>query len=170
MNNILLTRSIENKNYFLDRQEVNLKEFIEKRIGLLKNSILKLHKVELDLENITMEIDRVGFESILVNLLENATKYSESDSSIKIQLVENGDGVLFQIIDEGIGIPREKRESVFSKFYREENEMTRKSKGTGLGLSIVKGILDNHNAIIAVDNDNNNTSFVIDFPKIVKEH
>ena len=148
VNNILLARSIENENYFLNKQEVNLKSFIEERIALLENSILKSHKIELYLEEVTIAIDPLGFESILINLIENTKKYSESNSTIKIHLSQKTEGALFQITDEGIGIPKEKRELVFSKFYREENEMTRKSKGTGLGLYITKFLVEQHNGRI----------------------
>lgn len=148
VNNILLARSIENENYFLNKQEVNLKSFIGERIALLENSILKSHKIELYLEEVTIAIDPLGFESILINLIENAKKYSESNSTIKIHLSHKTEGALFQITDEGIGIPKEKRELVFSKFYREENEMTRKSKGTGLGLYITKFLVEQHNGRI----------------------
>ncbi len=145
VNNILLTRSIENGNYFLNKQEQDLKDFIEKRVELLKNSILKSHSIELNLEPATFAVDSLGFESILVNLLENASKYSPANSTIYIELVKTTDGVRIQIKDEGIGIPKDKREAVLSKFYREENEMTRKSKGTGLGLYITKFIVKQHN-------------------------
>ena len=148
VNNILLARSIENENYFLNKQEVNLKSFIEERIALLENSILKSHKIELYLEEVTIAIDPLGFESILINLIENTKKYSESNSTIKIHLSQKTEGALFQITDEGIGIPKEKRELVFSKFYREENQMTRKSKGTGLGLYITKFLVEQHNGRI----------------------
>lgn len=144
VNNILLTRSIEDENYFLNKQEINLSAFIKKRIALLENSILKTHKIVLDLEEVTMLIDPLGFESILVNLIENAAKYSEPNSTIKIHLSYSKEGVQFQITDEGIGIPKEKRALVFTKFYREENEMTRKSKGTGLGLYIAKFLVEQH--------------------------
>jgi signal transduction histidine kinase len=148
VNNILLTRSIENENYFLNKQEVNLKSFIEERVALLETSILKSHKIELDLEEVTIAIDPSGFESILTNLLENAKKYSDANSTIKILLANRAGTAFFQITDEGIGIPKEKRDAVFSKFYREENEMTRKSKGTGLGLYITKFLVEQHNGRI----------------------
>ncbi|MFT5819059.1 MAG: two-component system phosphate regulon sensor histidine kinase PhoR [Crocinitomix sp.] len=148
VNNILITRSIENENYFLNKSEVDLKEFIEKRILLLQDSMLKSHQIELELAEATLAVDPVGFESILVNLLENATKYSTKDSIIGIQLSNKPDGVTLQIKDEGVGISKEKRMTVFSKFYREENEMTRKSKGTGLGLYIVKFLVEQHNGRI----------------------
>ncbi|NOQ71527.1 MAG: GHKL domain-containing protein [Crocinitomix sp.] len=148
VNNILITRSIENENYFLNKKEVNIKDFIEKRILLLQDSMLKSHQIKLNLEEASLAVDAIGFESILVNLLENASKYSPKNSTISVQLLNKSDSVHLQIKDEGIGISKEKRITVFSKFFREENEMTRKSKGTGLGLYIVKFLIEQHNGRI----------------------
>ena len=154
VNNILITRSIENENYFINKKDVDLKEFIETRIALLQDSILKSHLIELNLEDAILDVDPIGFESILVNLLENASKYSTANSTIGIQLINKTDTVVLQITDEGVGISKEKRATVFSKFYREENEMTRKSKGTGLGLYIVKFLVEQHNGRIELKENN----------------
>ena len=105
------------------------------------------------MDEIVLNIDTIGFESILINLLENAAKYSPKNSTIHIQLSDNNNHVLLLIKDEGIGIEKSKREKVFSKFYREENEMTRKSKGTGLGLYITKYLVEQHNGQIQLEDN-----------------
>ena len=138
VSNLLLTRSIENATFFMNKQPVELSNFIQSKIELLRKSVLKDLSIQLNLDEIVLNIDTIGFESILINLLENAAKYSPKNSTIHIQLSDNNNHVLLLIKDEGIGIEKSKREKVFSKFYREENEMTRKSKGTGLGLYITK--------------------------------
>lgn len=144
VNNILLTRSIENDNHFIERQPHQLDAFIQERVKPLENSLLKNHTVQFELEPVTFPIDPTGFESILVNLLENASKYSPSGSVITIKLQEHEKSVSLEIKDEGIGLAEDKRQIVFEKFYREENEMTRKSKGTGLGLYITRYLIHQH--------------------------
>lgn len=153
VSNLLLTRSIENATFFMNKQPAELSNFIQSKIELLRKSILKDHSIEVKLDEIVLNIDSIGFESILINLLENAAKYSPKKSTIHIQLSDNNNHVLLLIKDEGIGIEKGKREKVFSKFYREENEMTRKSKGTGLGLYITKYLVEQHNGQIQLEDN-----------------
>ena len=153
VSNLLLTRSIENATFFMNKQPVELSNFIQSKIELLRKSVLKDLSIQLNLDEIVLNIDTIGFESILINLLENAAKYSPKNSTIHIQLSDNNNHVLLLIKDEGIGIEKSKREKVFSKFYREENEMTRKSKGTGLGLYITKYLVEQHNGQIQLEDN-----------------
>ena len=153
VNNLLLTRSIENNNYFLNKTDLKLNELIEQKTNLLKSSILKNHTVILNLAAVSYSMDRLGFESILVNLLENAAKYSPKNSKITIELSEKPSVITIKVMDEGIGISNEKKERVFTKFYREENEMTRKSKGTGLGLFITKFLVKKHKGKITLSDN-----------------
>jgi len=150
VNNLLITRSIENKNFFLDKKPLDLAEFIRAKVTLLKDSVLKDHHVLLNLSEITYAVDKVGFESILVNIIENAVKYSPKKSKIEIQLIENNEFIVLTVKDEGVGIITKNRNAVFQKFYREENEMTRKSKGTGLGLYITKFLVEQHQGKISL--------------------
>lgn len=166
VNNLLLTRSIENNNYFLYKAPLNLKEFISEKLSLLEKSILKDHKISINLTEVTLEVDHLGFESIFVNLIENAAKYSPAGSTISVRLEENKQEVVLTILDQGSGIDKKKRTRVFSKFYREENEMTRKSKGTGLGLYIVNFLVKKHNGQINLtENSPNGLIVSIHFKK-----
>jgi two-component system phosphate regulon sensor histidine kinase PhoR len=166
VNNLLLTRSIENNNYFLYKAPLNLKEFISEKLSLLEKSILKDHKISINLTEVTLEVDHLGFESIFVNLIENAAKYSPAGSTITVRLEENKQEVVLTILDQGSGIDKKKRTRVFSKFYREENEMTRKSKGTGLGLYIVNFLVKKHNGQINLtENSPNGLIVSIHFKK-----
>ena len=112
--------------------------------------------------------NEIEIEQVLVNLINNAIDAiaNLTDKWIEITVTEQKKSFRLSVTDSGTGIAVDCQSSIFEPFVTSKAA----SEGTGLGLSIVKGILDNHNAIIAVDNDNNNTSFVIDFPKIVKEH
>ena len=94
--------------------------------------------VPADLPAIYMDAVLTG--QVLVNVLENACKYSPPGSAIKIIAKSQGDFVVVSITDQGVGIPEEDLERVFDKFYRVErpNQVT----GTGLGLSICKGIVE----------------------------
>ena len=153
VNNILMTRSIENKNYYLNKVNTPLNLFIQETVDELKNTVLKHHQVTLNLSEVAFEIDKIAFRSILVNILENAAKYTPSGGKITINLKQSNTSFFIDFIDEGPGIPKENHGRVFSKFYREENEMTRKSKGTGLGLYLTKFLVKQHGGQISLGNN-----------------
>ncbi len=87
---------------------------------------------------------------VLINLLENALKYSENDSPIEIGARSLGGMIEFQVADRGIGIPSSELSRVFEKFYRVPRQDNR--LGVGLGLSICKGIVEAHGGSIAAEN------------------
>ncbi len=90
--------------------------------------------------------DREKLVQVIVNLLDNAFKYSPSGSTVRLKLYRESDEAILMVSDQGIGIPEKDREKVFDRFYRAEN--ARGISGTGLGLSIVKHIVDAHNGTI----------------------
>ncbi len=101
-------------------------------------------KIAPDLPLVPM--DFVLIEQVMINLLDNALKYSPSGSRLGIQAWQVGSEVLVEVSDEGLGIPPEDLERIFNKFYRVERPGG--VKGTGLGLSICKGIIEAHSGRI----------------------
>ena len=79
-----------------------------KKTNALKISVLRSHSLKLNLEEITAEVDKLAFESILVNLIENAAKYSPKDTEISIDLWEEKDKIFISVKDQGVGISKEK--------------------------------------------------------------
>jgi len=109
--------------------------------------------------------DKTGLSSIIINLLENAVKYSPNESKINVHLKEEDDQVLLNVADQGFGIPDKEKKKIFRKFYRIGNEDTRSTKGTGLGLYIVKEIVEAHQGRITVKNNQpRGTLFSITLP------
>lgn len=97
---------------------------------------------------ITILGDREKLAQVMVNLLDNAFKYSPENSCVSVLLDREGEQASLLVIDEGIGIPEDDREKVFERFYRADN--ARRMPGTGLGLSIVKYIIDAHKGTISL--------------------
>lgn len=87
---------------------------------------------------------------VLVNLLDNAFKYSPQDSPVEIEARITNEGLILEVLDYGPGIAEEDRDHVFEKFYRRENPD--KISGTGLGLAICKGIVEAHKGRIWAEN------------------
>ena len=152
--NILLAAKIENSVYSVHKEKYNLSEYITEGLNQTITSFNYHQKVELDIEpNIFMNIDRASFPSIILNLFENAIKYSPENSKIKISLKKLSDKILLSVADEGSGIADAEKTNIFQKFYRVGNEETRKTKGTGLGLYIVQHIVVQHNGTLCVKNN-----------------
>jgi two-component system sensor histidine kinase KdpD len=101
-----------------------------------------------DLPLITL--DFALFCQALVNLIDNAIKYSPKDSPIFINAREIKSGIELQVTDEGVGIPEEDLERIFDKFYRVSRPEN--IQGTGLGLAISKGIIEAHGGTIRAEN------------------
>ncbi len=166
VSNILLTKSIENNNLHIDKSALSLNQLLEEVCAALELGVLKDHHVELDLASVEMDADKEAMRSLLINVIENAAKYSDSGSSLWIDLKEEDGVVKLNVRDEGQGISDQHKTKVFQKFRRIESELTRKSKGTGLGLFIVRHIADAHNGeIFLKDNQPKGLNLEIHFRK-----
>jgi len=163
--NILLATQIDKANFVLHRQELNISEHISAL--LLRDSIIQYHSLVKSIQpNIFFAIDKTSFDSIILNLLDNACKYSPAESIISLELKETEKNIQLNIYDEGMGVNDEEKKQVFQKFYRIGDEKTRKTKGTGLGLYIVKYLVEEHGGIINIaDNKPQGAVFKITFFK-----
>jgi two-component system sensor histidine kinase KdpD len=115
--------------------------------------ILSRHKVTLDIyrDLPLVKIDEVLFEQAIFNLLDNAAKYSAPGSTIQINGRRDGDSVVLEIVDEGVGIPASDVERIFDKFYRaQKGDQVR--PGTGLGLAIARGFIGAMQGTISASN------------------
>ena len=115
-------------------------------------AIEKNINIELNCDdNIKALINAPLLEQALINLLDNAVKYSGPGSSIQVNAAEAGQDVVISVIDHGCGIEREHLPRLFERFYRVDKARSRKLGGTGLGLSIVKHIVVAHNGRVEVE-------------------
>ena len=109
-----------------------------------------------------VEVDRAAIEQALINLIDNAIKFSPAGGEVAIALATTQDGWQLSVADNGAGIPRAERQRVFERFTRLGNELRRETQGTGIGLSIVRHIVEAHGASIQIDdNTPRGTTFVI---------
>jgi two-component system phosphate regulon sensor histidine kinase PhoR len=115
-------------NRVAEATRVHAPENIEVDVGLSDRDLL-----------VTADRDKV--RQILLNLVENAIKYSPDGGNIELGAEPAGSAVRFHVLDEGVGIPNEERTRIFDKFYRLDPEMTQGVGGTGLGLYICAGLV-----------------------------
>ncbi|MCX7943792.1 MAG: HAMP domain-containing histidine kinase [Deltaproteobacteria bacterium] len=119
-----------------------------------------------------MVVVPILFRQCIVNLLENANKYTPMEGTIQLEVEYDENWLTVKVSDTGIGIPDEFKPKVFDEFFRVKNTIVdnQKVSGTGLGLTIVKSIVDGHGGTITIqDNKPNGTIFIVKFP-VVREY
>lgn len=163
--NVLIANQLGNKNLSFHKEEFNFSKLIEQTVTRYFSNYLANHTLALNInENVFIKGDKDLVQSVIINLVENAIKYSFDEIHIAVNLKYENNKAVLQISDKGIGIADDEKEKIFDKFYRSGSEETRKTKGTGIGLFIVKGICDLHQATINVlSNKPSGSVFVIEF-------
>lgn len=168
--NILFSAKIESGNFSTYPERINISEFTSEIISMpvARNSGSRAHQLVTAIEpGIFLTTDRHAYSSIVLNLVENAVKYSPENSKIQVQLKKENGQVVFSVSDEGPGIPENERSNIFKKFYRVGNEETRRTKGTGLGLYIVNYLAEQLGGTISVRKNNGKGSiFEVQFKAV----
>ncbi|REE81616.1 hypothetical protein BX611_1151 [Lutibacter oceani] len=114
-------------------------------------------------DDFILKQDEKILELILSNLIYNAVKYSPENITIELQIIKNGESIIFKIIDEGIGIPINDQKFIFNRYFRAENVLN--TQGTGIGLNIVQAHLENLGGSISFTSEENKGSvFTVKLP------
>lgn len=152
INNILISAQLEESNFKVEKQEVNLSLLVQE-MGAQFQQRYPTRALDMHIqEGISVQGDERLLRLMLSNLLENANKYSPKESPVGVRL-KNRAAIILEVTDEGPGIPEAEKKNVFKKFYRMGNEDTRKSQGTGLGLFIVKRVVQDHGGTVTIKNN-----------------
>ena len=152
VNDLLLLSSLEEKAA-LELEDIDLGNFLENVIRIFDQRLKdKQLSLVIDMkENLpSIKGDLFKLEQMLVNLLDNAVKYTDR-GGITVSMDIHDRKVRIQVRDTGIGIPKDDIPHVFERFYVVDKSRSRKSGGTGLGLSIVKHIVLLHNGTIDIE-------------------
>lgn len=158
VHDILGLSSLEIKAGAKDRDFANLKiaslintacEICQERGG---DKEIKF-KISIEDKNCQIEGDCQLLEQALINLIENAIKYSGSSESIEVSATKNNKNILIDVKDHGTGIAAKHLPRLFERFYRVDKARSRKLGGTGLGLAIVKHIAQLHKGSISVKSE-----------------
>jgi two-component system phosphate regulon sensor histidine kinase PhoR len=154
--NVLRISRLEKNEIEISKETVDLHDIIEdaiSRIGLLIAD--NQGRLDLHFEAITAEIPGNQFHltNVIVNILENALKYSEGAPKIDVYTESTNKFFVFKIKDEGIGMSKAVQKLVFNKFYREQKGNIHDVKGHGLGLAYVKEIVEKHHGTVFVESE-----------------
>jgi heavy metal sensor kinase len=151
----------------LDKLHINLSELVARTAGEMKvlaqdKSIALSISVE---EGVYLEGDRTHLQQVVLNLVDNAIKYTQEGGAIHVRLYVKDWRTIIEVSDNGAGIPSHALPHVFERFYRADKARSRASGGAGLGLSIVKAICTAHRAAIFVTSEEGKgSSFSVEFP------
>ncbi len=165
---ILSISADERKTLILNKETFNLSSLISETA---QQYILKGNgnvSIDFDSESTAyINADRMHFQNIINNLLDNSVKYSQGQSRISIKCLRQAEYVVFSVKDDGIGISKEQQKHIFDKFYRVPTGDLHAVKGFGLGLSYVKQIVELHKGTIGVNSQpGQGTEFTIAIPDI----
>jgi len=165
---VLQMALIDKKDFQLKLDEVNLHEVIRQVADNFSLQVEKrngtLHLLP-EAERPVIEGDATHIFSIILNLLDNANKYSPDAPDITIATRNVPMGVEVAVHDKGIGISKEARKHIFDKFYRVHTGNLHDVKGFGLGLSYVKAIMTAHKGLVDVKSEpGKGSSFMLTFP------
>jgi two-component system sensor histidine kinase KdpD len=142
--NLLDTTRLESGALTLNREWAELNDIIGAAVQQLREPLSR-HAFDIAIEP-SLPLIRVDFvlvEQVLINLIDNACKYSPDGTTVRLRAHRQGDTVVMTISDEGIGVSAGDLEKIFDKFYRVQ-QGDHQMAGTGLGLSICKGIIEEH--------------------------
>ena len=137
-------------------------EFRQTDLAELVSSTLDTYRGQIDEHGFTLEqridanippvhVDREAIARTLVNLVNNALKYSDREKFIGVKLYRADRMLKLEVADRGIGIPRNEQSKIFEKFYRAGDPLVHNTKGSGLGLSLVRHIAHAHGGEVAVE-------------------
>jgi signal transduction histidine kinase len=153
INNILDFSRIEAGRKEYDFRETDMRELV--------CNTLESYRYQIEQHGFTLEekigdvpplrVDREAMARSLVNLVNNALKYSQDRKYIGVKLYRENGSVKLEVIDHGIGIPSNEQHKIFEKFYRVGDPLVHNTKGSGLGLSLVQHIAQAHGGDVAVD-------------------
>jgi two-component system phosphate regulon sensor histidine kinase PhoR len=118
-------------------------------------------------EDLSANLDATLLEQAFVNLIDNAVKYSDDGSQVRISASQKKHEVTIKFVDQGVGIPNKHLPRLFERFYRVDKARSRKLGGTGLGLAIVKHIVQAHGGHITVESSlGQGSTFTVHLPLV----
>ena len=167
--NLLMLARFESMEVKLSKEEVDLYFIAAKSV---KNLRVLARKRGLKLlmlgESLLVYGDEMYLESLAVNLIENALKYTEAKGTVEVRTMKKGGMAVLSVKDNGIGIGRTERLHIFDRFYRADK--SRSAEGYGLGLSIVRSVAEAHGGTVAVKSTaGKGSEFIFSIPLNIKK-
>nr|WP_314897580.1 HAMP domain-containing sensor histidine kinase [uncultured Flavobacterium sp.] len=168
--NVLRISKLEKKELDINKDSNNIHDVINdaiEHVNLILEDRQGTITSHFDANRTTVLINDVHFTNVLVNILENAIKYSPNVPEIDVFTENVKDMVIIKVKDNGLGMSKVAQKRIFEKFYREHTGDIHNVKGHGLGLAYVKRIVEDHNGQVYVESEKGKGStFIIKLPLI----
>lgn len=166
---LLTLNEFDNKNMLLNREKFDIHEVIKNTAASFEGTCTQ-KKISIELllatKHLPVYADKRKIHQVLYNLLDNAIKFSDPESTVTIETTERGEKVYISVKDYGIGIPRNALNKIWERFYKTDLSRGKDKKGTGLGLAIVKEAIQAHGENInVVSTEGVGTEFIFSLPK-----
>jgi PAS domain S-box-containing protein len=165
---LLNVSRIETGNVIVSAKNINLNHIIDE---VFKELALAAETKQIELTSklpktpLIIKGDNLIVKEIVINLVSNALKYTPDNGKVQVQCRKGTRNVLISVKDNGMGIPKNAREQVFSKFYRAQNVVRHETSGTGLGLYLVKGLVETLGGTIWFESvENSGSTFYVRLP------
>lgn len=165
---VLKLAMLDNHEIEINKEKIELNELVRQAISHVALQVEQREgsvETHLDSSELLIEADFTHIENVLVNILDNANKYSPEKPKIMVSTHHDAGWVYIKISDKGKGMTQEVRKQVFERFYREERGNIHNVKGHGLGLSYAFEMIKLHNGFVEVESQENQGSmFTIKLP------
>lgn len=166
--NVLNMSKLERNEVQLFLKETNLRNLIKEiteSFGLIIAQRSGTLEQEFTADRYIVKVDEFHISNALINLLDNANKYSPETPEINVKTKNEGNWYVIEISDKGIGLDVDNNKRIFDKFFREETGNIHNVKGQGLGLSYVKKIIELHKGQVLVESrKGKGSTFTIKLP------
>ena len=154
INDLLSVSRIQTGKFALDKTSVDVAKLVQEEAGTMVDSVvardLKI-AVNIDEGDYNTNADDLKLRQIVANLIDNALYYSNPRGMVAVNLSREGRKIVFKVIDNGIGVPKDELPSLFTKFQRASNARKRRPDGTGVGLFLVKRVAKEHGGEVFVE-------------------
>jgi len=164
VNNLLDLSRIEAGSLRLSLEKCNLEDAILHGARQARLETGNRFEVQIEAGLPTFYADVPRLETVIRNLIENSVKYGGEKAFIQVQVNRQSDSVVFRVMDDGPGIPPEKSERIFERFYRLDDSLARVTSGAGLGLAICQGLVRAHKGEIWVESTNAGACIAFSIP------
>ena len=169
LHNIIDFGKVEQGIKKFDFKQVDIRAIIADVITLFRFTLESKGftlSVEIPKTPLHLLIDKDAVKQVLINILDNAVKYSPDKKDIRIRIIETEKVVEIHIRDRGIGIPEEDQRKIFDGFFRGKDAIQEAPKGVGLGLKIARNIMESHKGVIRIESyPDMGSTLVLIFPK-----
>lgn len=167
---VLQASRTREKQRGLNRSEFDLRELLDEAVA---RTISRYHlddsavRMSMPAEPVEISADGEELQTVFLNLLDNAVKYSPDGARISLRVIIRTRWADVYIKDSGIGISRADLRRIFKRFYRSHDKAAGQAKGTGLGLAIVRGIVERHGGRVTADSAGlgKGTTFLVRLPR-----